>query len=87
MSLDMISNIIGIVGVSMVVFAYFMTQIQKWIATELRYLLCNLFGSILIVFSLVFHWNLSSFVIETFWILISIYGLVKQTAHKQYQSN
>lgn len=37
----------------------------------------NLFGSILIAISLIKYFNIGTFVVEIFWISISLYGLIK----------
>ena len=44
---------------------------------QLAYSVINLLGALLIVVSLYFQFNLASFVIEIFWILISIIGIVR----------
>lgn len=86
MNIALLSNIIGMMGVFMVVFAYLMTQIQKWDARDLIYIMFNLVGALFITFSLVFHWNLASFVIEMFWISISLYGLRKYITRHKWQT-
>jgi hypothetical protein len=47
------------------------------------YSLYNTLGALLIVFSLRYKWNLSAFVMEGAWFLLSIYGLYK--ACKMYK--
>jgi hypothetical protein len=37
----------------------------------------NLIGSIMLLYSLLFHWNLSSVLIEIAWITISLIGLYR----------
>lgn len=41
------------------------------------YLGLNLAGSLLVLVSLVFHWNLPAFLLEAAWALISMYGIWK----------
>jgi hypothetical protein len=43
----------------------------------LSFSLLNAVGSLLIMFSLVFKFNVSAFLIEVFWFLISLIGLAK----------
>lgn len=69
---------IGILGVSIIVITYFFLQIEKIESSTLMYSFANAFGSILIIYSLFYNWNLSSFIIEFFWILISFYGVRKR---------
>ena len=68
---------IGMIGVSIIVVTYFLLQIQKMVSTQLSYSLLNVIGSFMILYSLMFNWNLSSFIIEFFWILISLFGVWK----------
>lgn len=75
--LNLISDIIGMVGVILVLLAYFFCQIEKLPSNSILYSVANLLGSIFILFSLCFHWNLSAFCVEVVWILISIIGLRK----------
>ena len=72
-----IANSIGIIGVSLVLVAYFMNQVQVVSACSLNYSLLNLVGAILILYSLFHHWNLASVIIECAWILISLIGLAR----------
>ena len=76
------TDLIGFAGAAMLMVAYFANQ-QRWLSSEdWRYPAANLAGSILILVSLFFAWNFPSIVIEVFWALISIWGLVKATADR-----
>lgn len=81
----MIVDIIGVSGVSIVVVTYMLLQIDKINAKGFWYSFLNAFGSILILYSLTYNWNLASFIIEFFWIAISLFGLWKwyQKYHKK----
>jgi hypothetical protein len=69
---------IGLLGVAIIVVAYFANQ-QRWLSSEdWRYPVANLAGSVLILASLFVEWNTPSVVIEFFWIAISLYGLVNR---------
>ena len=75
----------GFVGVACIVTAYFANQ-QRWLASDdWRYPAANLAGSILILVSLLFAWNFPSIVIEVFWALISIWGLIKANAERGHR--
>ena len=68
-------DVVGVIGTGLVIVAYFCTQ-QGWLdANDWRFPLANLVGAILILVSLWADWNLPSFVMEIFWVLISLYGL------------
>ena len=76
MALDLLT-IAGVVGSALIVVTYFANQ-QEWLRAEnWRYSLANLVGAVLILVSLISAWNLPVAIIEGFWVLISIYGLLK----------
>lgn len=70
-------NIIGIIGVTFVLLAYFLLQIYKLDQSSITYSFMNLLGASLILLSLFFTWNLASGVIEIAWLFISLFGLSK----------
>ena len=67
----------GNVGVAMMVFVYLLLQIGKLRVNDLSYLLTNAIGAALVLFSLLYSFNLSAFLVELFWLLISLFGLIK----------
>lgn len=71
----MIPHIIGFLGMLCVVICYYNVTHDKWKHDDLVYNGVNLVGAILLIISLCFHFNLGSFVIEVFWIAISISAL------------
>ena len=71
---------LGVLGSLIIIAAYFATQ-RGWVeASDWRFPLANLIGALLILLSLMFAWNLAAFVMEIFWIAISIYGLARAVA-------
>ncbi len=70
-------DLIGLVGVVLILLAYFLLQTEKLAADQLRYPALNLVGAVLILISLTKTFNLASFVIEICWVGISLYGIVK----------
>ena len=75
--MDIFADIVGVLGVGLVVVAYALLQLEKITVNHITYSLLNMLGSFGIMFSLNWTWNLPSFVIQSFWILISLYGIVK----------
>lgn len=73
----MIVDIIGVSGVAIVLTTYFMLQLEKIDSKGFWFSFLNAFGSMLILYSLMYNWNLASFIIEFFWIGISLFGLWK----------
>jgi len=78
-----IFQIIGLIGMLFVVYAYFLLQAHKVLHNSLKFQTLNLIGSILLIISLVVHFNFGSFVIEVFWIIITIYGMLKNKIKKE----
>lgn len=68
---------VGLIGVFLILVAYFLLQVEKLSSDDLRYPILNLCGALLILISLTHTFNLASFVIEICWVAISIYGVVK----------
>jgi len=72
-----VSNPIGLIGVVLLLIAYFLLSTGRWNSDSYHYQIYNLIGAILILFSLFFHWNLASFSIEFAWVIISLIGIVR----------
>ena len=70
-------NILGTIGVVMVLWTYLSVQIGRMKIEQFSYSLVNLLGSLFVLVSLFYHFNLSSFIIEIAWTLISVYGIYK----------
>ena len=70
-------DLVGNVGVLFMVIAYLLLQLEKLESASFTYLITNTIGAILVIISLVYRFNLSAFLMEGFWLLISIYGLMK----------
>ena len=72
-----IADIFGIFGVIGIIIAYFLLSIDRMQANHWSYSLINFIGALFIVWSLLDEWNLSAFLMEAAWAVISLYGLVK----------
>jgi hypothetical protein len=70
-------DLVGNLGVLLMVIAYLLLQLEKLSGSALSYLLLNALGAVLVMISLMFRFNLSAFLMEAFWLLISLYGLAK----------
>lgn len=68
-------DILGTVGVAVIVLTYILLQIGRVRSQQLVYSLMNAIGAALILVSLYFDFNFPSFVVEFFWLLISLYGI------------
>ena len=70
-------DLVGNVGVLLMVIAYLLLQLEKLPSSAVSYLLLNAVGAVLVIISLRFRFNLSAFFMEAFWLLISLYGLAR----------
>ena len=70
-------DIFGIAGVILLVITYLLLQVNKLQSAGLVYSLLNALGASLIILSLLDNFNLSAFLMEAFWVLISLVGVVR----------
>ena len=70
-------DIIGIIGVFIIVIAYIFMQIDKMDPKGFNFSFMNTVGAIFILVSLYYDWNLASFVMEVIWLSLSLYGTIK----------
>ena len=71
-------DLLGNIGVVMVIVTYFALQTGRMSVNDRVYSLLNAMGAVLILMSLMIDFNLSSFIIEIVWLSISIYGLMRR---------
>lgn len=71
-------DLAGLVGVVLIVIAYLLLQLNRLPSSAPSYSLLNAVGALLVMVSLIFSFNLSAFLMEAFWFLISLYGLLKK---------
>ena len=70
-------DILGTLGVAIIIVTYILLQIERVRSEQLLYSLLNAIGASLIIVSLYFSFNLSAFLVEFFWLLISLFGIGK----------
>ena len=70
-------DIVGLFGIAMIVAAYLLLQTGKLESQGLSYSLLNLFGALLVLYSICFAFNLSAFLVEAFWSVISLVGVAR----------
>lgn len=75
-------DLAGNVGVLMMVIAYLLLQLDRLSSSSFTYLILNALGAVLVMLSLMFRFNLSAFLMEAFWLLISLFGLAKSLYSK-----
>ncbi len=79
-------DFIGNIGVFMILLAYFLLQIDKIDNKSIKFSAMNLFGALFICISLYFDFNLSAFIIEFSWLLISFVGIFKTLADRKVKA-
>ena len=79
-------DFLGNVGVILILLSYLLLQMSKMKSQSMCYSLMNAIGALLILVSLYYDFNLSAFVMEVFWLLISLYGLWQSRSVKAQAS-
>ncbi|MDP2850609.1 MAG: hypothetical protein Q8O20_05990 [Sulfuricurvum sp.] len=82
-----LTDLIGILGVFVIIVAYMLLQLEKMEAKDLSFSVLNTLGALLIIISLLYDWNLASFLMESIWMLISVYGILKYYKLKKREEN
>jgi len=78
-------DFVGNIGVAMMMLAYLLLQLNK-ITHGLGYSVVNAVGASLVVISLLVNFNLSAFLMEVFWVLISFVGIFRSLRTRPVQS-
>lgn len=74
----------GLLGVALILLAYFLLQIGRVRGDALMHQLLNAVGALLLLISLLYAFNLSAFLMELAWFAVSIYGIAR--GHKARRS-
>lgn len=80
------SEFVGFAGDGLIIITYILLQLEKIRSENPIFSLLNALGASLIIVSLVFKFNLSAFIVEFFWVLVSLYGIGKyflSDAHRE----
>ena len=77
-------DIVGSTGAAMILIAFFLLQMERMSATDLAYSVANGVGAALILISLSIDFNLSAFIVEAFWLAISLLGIVRYFHSKDF---
>ncbi len=79
-------DLIGNIGVVLLMIAYLMLQLNKLRSDALAYSVLNAVGASLIIVSLIVDFNLSALLMEVFWVLISFVGIYRYFRLKALRS-
>ena len=75
-------DIVGTLGVAVIIVTYVLLQVEKIRSEQITYSILNAAGASLILVSLYFDFNFPSFIVEFFWLLISLFGIGKYLFRK-----
>jgi hypothetical protein len=76
------ADLVGSIGTLIVTAAYFATQMRVLNSDDILFPTANLVGSLFMAYSLVYAFNIASALMELFWILISIAGIINYLRRK-----
>ncbi len=71
-----VADVVGFVG-AVIILCGFAWQSLRQAVPDLSYHLSNLFGALLLAFSLTINLNLPALCLETAWAIVSLVGLVR----------
>ena len=80
-------DFVGLIGIVLIVGTYFLLQTGKMRSDDLNYSLFNGVGALCVLYSIAFAFNLSAFLIELFWAIISIIGMVRYFMRRRPGAN
>lgn len=72
-----IYDFIGNIGLVLLIGSYLLLQIGKIDSRSIYYSMLNALAASCLIISICFDFNLSALLVEIFWLLISIYGLIR----------
>lgn len=72
-----IADLVGLVGVAAYLSAYGLLQLGILKVEDGRYALLNGTGALLILYSLIYEFNLPSFITQTAWLILTIVGYAR----------
>lgn len=75
-------DIVGFVGVFLIMLAYLLLQTRRLRSDGLAYSVLNLLGASGILYSLGYKFNMSAFVMEVAWVAISLIGIINYLLRK-----
>jgi len=70
-------DLVGVLGTLMILAAFFLLQAGRMAGDGAAYQLLNLFGAAAVLVTLLGTFNVSVFVLESAWVLVSVYGLIR----------
>jgi hypothetical protein len=75
-------DVLGNLGVLLILVSYLLLQLGRLPPDRLSFSAVNAIGALLILISLWQEFNLSAFLMEAFWLIISLYGAARFFARR-----
>ena len=72
-----VANLVGLIGVAAYLSAYGLLQLGRLKVEDIRYALLNGIGALAILYSLLFDFNLPSFITQSAWLFFTIIGYAR----------
>lgn len=76
-------DVVGLIGVVIAFIPYLLCQFDKMDAKDWRYAFINIIGTMLILYSLMYNYNLAVIVLDLIWIVICIVAMVADLRRKR----
>jgi hypothetical protein len=70
-------DLIGNIGVALIIVSYLLLQLRKIKSDNIIYSVMNATGAVFVIVSLTENFNMSAFIIEFFWVCISLIGIYR----------
>ncbi len=68
-------DFIGTIGVGAIILSYLFLQLGRLKSNSFTFSFLNALGALLILASLIIDFNFSAFLMEAFWLAISVFGI------------
>jgi hypothetical protein len=81
-----ITDFVGLIGVVAYLLAYGLLQMGMMKIEDTRYMALNALGGVAIIYSLLYNFNLSSFITQVCWLIFTLVGYIRSRT-KQARAN
>ena len=71
-------DIVGNFGVALIIITYLLLQWGRMESSSYTYSILNALGAFFVIVSLMYEFNMSAFIVEVFWVGISVFGIIRQ---------
>ena len=71
-------DIVGNIGVGLIIITYLLLHMGRMNSASYLYSSLNALGAFFVIISLMYEFNMSAFIVEAFWVGISLFGIFRQ---------